>query len=96
MCCALTVRVVCMRCARVQIASHSWMTKYVRRTYRAILRQLVYSVLVSNMTMSRIKACRCRAMYSAPAHTVDNPGARLTGGMWAGRRPESAATILRV
>jgi hypothetical protein len=43
--------------------------------YRAILRQLVYSVLVSNMTMSRIKACRCRAMYSAPAHTVGIPRA---------------------
>lgn len=72
--CACAVRLLCASCvcavACVHITSHSWMTKYVRRAYRAILRQLVYSVLVSNMTMSRIKACRCRAMYSAPAHTV--------------------------
>ena len=72
------VRVLCAYCARRVYAlcagpdrislmdDEICMTDY----YRAILRQLVYSVLVSNMTMSRIKACRCRAMYSAPAHTV--------------------------
>ena len=101
--CARRVYALCARGSRshlpISLMDH---TKYVRRLYRAILRQLVYSVLVSNMTMSRIKACRCRAMYSAPAHTVGIPRApnALTGGRGGahvgGRLPESAATILRV
>jgi len=75
--CARRVYALCARGSRshvrISLMDH---TKYVRRLYRAILRQLVYSVLVSNMT--RIKACRCRAMYSAPAHTVGIPSGRLT------------------